>query len=210
MPQSSKCWPSPSYSMSPQVSPGCWVRLLAGGVLLQNVQVAELATIRAHDPAHGGLGRAAGVADPDRYEEVAAVADVLVVGGGIAGLSAAVSAARSGADTILLAGGAFLGGALSWRGDSDIDALVVAARRAGVRILTRALAFGVYDHGLVCARESLPQGSARGAGSRCCFAGRQLERRRPRRVARASMENSRTAHRRCRRGVRTAHAVSGQ
>jgi sarcosine oxidase subunit alpha len=33
-----------------------------------------------------------------------------------------------------------------------------------VRILTRALAFGVYDHGLVCAREAMPQASARAAG----------------------------------------------
>jgi sarcosine oxidase subunit alpha len=111
-----------------------------------------------------GLGRAAGVADPDRYEEVAAAADVVVVGGGVAGLSAAGSAARSGAHTILIAGGAFLGGSLSWRSDADIDALVAAARRAGVRILTRTLAFGVYDHGLLCARESVLQGSARGAG----------------------------------------------
>jgi sarcosine oxidase subunit alpha len=141
-----------------------------------------------------GLGRASGEPDPDRYDEVAASVDVLVVGGGIAGLSAAVSAAERGAHTMLLASGATLGGALGWRGDggvaraaADVDKaahtgaavvgadvggagvagvaraasspavsdLIAAAARAGVRILTRTMAFGVYDHGLVCARETL-------------------------------------------------------
>ncbi len=35
--------------------------------------------------------------DPDRYEEVSAQAEVLVIGGGLAGLSAAVAAAEAGA-----------------------------------------------------------------------------------------------------------------
>jgi sarcosine oxidase, subunit alpha len=39
-----------------------------------------------------GLGRIANAPDPDRYEEVAITAEVLVIGAGIAGLSAAVAA----------------------------------------------------------------------------------------------------------------------
>jgi sarcosine oxidase subunit alpha len=104
-----------------------------------------------------GLGRASGELDPDRYEEVAATADVLVVGGGIAGLTAAVSAATAGARTVLLTSGASLGGSLGWRGDTRVEELVARVERAGVQILTRTMAFGVYDHGLVCARETLPQ-----------------------------------------------------
>ena len=40
-----------------------------------------------------GLGRAAGVADPDNYEKACAHCDVLVVGAGPAGLAAALAAA---------------------------------------------------------------------------------------------------------------------
>jgi len=107
-----------------------------------------------------GLGRASREPDPDRYEEIAATADVLVVGGGIAGLSAAVSAAESGADTLLLAAGPALGGALGWRGDPQVAELIAAAGRRGVRLMTRTMAFGVYDHNLVCARETLPPAAA--------------------------------------------------
>jgi sarcosine oxidase subunit alpha len=103
-----------------------------------------------------GLGRVSGQPDPDRYEEAAAQADVLVVGGGLAGLSAAVSAAEAGADTLLLTSGPCFGGALGWRGDTQIAELIVRAGRSGVRQMTRTLAFGIYDHNLVCARETLP------------------------------------------------------
>ena len=103
-----------------------------------------------------GLGRASGESDPDRYEEAAAHADVVVVGGGLAGLSAAVASAEAGADTLLLASSPTLGGALAWRADPQVAALVARAERCSVRRMTRTLAFGVYDHNLVCAREALP------------------------------------------------------
>jgi sarcosine oxidase subunit alpha len=108
-----------------------------------------------------GLGRASGEPDPDRYEEAAAQAEVLIVGGGLAGLSAAVAAAEAGADTLLLASSATLGGALGWQADPEIDDLILRARRSGVRQMTRTLAFGVYDHNLVCARETLHPPAAR-------------------------------------------------
>ena len=111
-----------------------------------------------------GLGRASGERDPDRYEEIAAQAEVLVVGGGIAGLSAAVAAAEAGADTMLLAGSPALGGALTGLSDPELDALIERARRSGVRLMTRTLAFGIYDHNLVCARETLHPAAAPAAG----------------------------------------------
>jgi len=113
-----------------------------------------------------GLGRASGQPDPDRYEEIAAAADVLVVGGGLAALSAAVSAAAAGASTLLLAAGVELGGSLAARADAETAALTAEARRLGVRILTRTLAFGIYDHNLVCACETLvPPGTAAPGGA---------------------------------------------
>jgi sarcosine oxidase, subunit alpha len=104
-----------------------------------------------------GLGKASRLPDPDRYEEAAATLDVLVIGGGIAGLAAAGAAAAAGSDTLLLASGSELGGTLGWRGDAQVGELIASARSAGVRILTRTQAFGMYDHQLVCARETLAQ-----------------------------------------------------
>ncbi|MGH6748045.1 MAG: FAD-dependent oxidoreductase, partial [Methyloceanibacter sp.] len=67
-----------------------------------------------------GLGRAATVADPDHYEQANAFCDVLVVGGGAAGLSAALAAARSGARVILCDEDFRLGGrVLAERGEID-------------------------------------------------------------------------------------------
>src|SRR5215467_14271045 len=48
-----------------------------------------------------GLGRAAAAADPDHYEKTFAFCDVLVIGGGPAGLAAALTAGRAGARVIL-------------------------------------------------------------------------------------------------------------
>ncbi len=111
-----------------------------------------------------GLGRASGERDPDRYEEAAAQADVLIIGGGIAGLSAAVAAAEAGADTMLLAASPALGGALANLPDPELDALIARAERSGVRQMTRTMAFGIYDHNLVCARETLRPPAAPVAG----------------------------------------------
>ena len=57
-----------------------------------------------------GLGRASDEADPDTYEKANAFCDVLVIGGGPAGLAAALSAAKSGARVILADENFALGG----------------------------------------------------------------------------------------------------
>jgi len=75
--------------------------------------------------------------------------DVLVIGGGIAGLSAALRAAELGADVVLCDEDVEPGGALLYEGDhSRARALADRARAAGVEILSRAPALGFFD-GLV-------------------------------------------------------------
>ncbi|MEL7173201.1 MAG: 2Fe-2S iron-sulfur cluster-binding protein, partial [Pseudomonadota bacterium] len=57
-----------------------------------------------------GLGKAPEAEDPDSYEHFHAFCDVLVVGGGLAGIAAARAAAASGADVLLVEQTAHWGG----------------------------------------------------------------------------------------------------
>jgi sarcosine oxidase subunit alpha len=103
-----------------------------------------------------GLGRASGESDPDHYEQAFAFCDVLIVGGGPAGLAAAQAAGRSGARVILceqdfafggrlLADGREIGGVPGhvWA-QNVVDEL---RGLSNVRLLPRTCVFGVYDGG---------------------------------------------------------------
>ncbi|MGL4963770.1 MAG: sarcosine oxidase subunit alpha family protein [Inquilinus sp.] len=106
-----------------------------------------------------GLGTAATETDPDRYERRHAFCDVLVVGGGPAGLSAALAAAESGARVILCDESDRFGGALlgedepvEGRPAADWVAEHLAALQGfgdRVTLVPRGTAFGLYDHGTV-------------------------------------------------------------
>jgi sarcosine oxidase subunit alpha len=76
-------------------------------------------------------------------------ADVLVVGGGHAGLRAAIAAAELGADVVLADDGAEPGGRLLWEGAHELAReLAARARAAGVEVLCSAPALAHFD-GLV-------------------------------------------------------------
>ena len=147
------CWPGVRFDVG--AIAGAFSALLPAGFYYKTFKWPSW---RLFEPAirrMAGLGNAPTEPDPDHYEEVSAEAEVLVVGAGTAGLAAAAAAARAGAQTLLLARSEQLGGALGWRADPEIATLESAARAAGVRILARTVAFGVYDHNLVCALETL-------------------------------------------------------
>jgi sarcosine oxidase subunit alpha len=109
-----------------------------------------------------GLGDAAREHDPDTYEQMHVHVDVLVVGGGVAGIAAAEAAAASGKRVILADENPVLGGVADLS-DGTIDGLAqtdwvdakaaVFAKAGNVHVLTRTTVIGHYHHNYVLAAE---------------------------------------------------------
>ena len=122
-----------------------------------------------------GLGPAPIDRDPDTYEHFHAFADVLVVGGGIAGLAAARSAGAAGARVLLIEQSPHWGGrapvddaeisdkpAASW-----IKSQVQALEKMGnVTLRRNCMGAGVYDHGYALALERLTDDAPGAPGPR--------------------------------------------
>jgi sarcosine oxidase subunit alpha len=111
-----------------------------------------------------GLGQAPAARDADTYENFNLHVDVLVIGGGIAGLAAARAAAEAGRSVLLIEQSPHWGGrapvdgavigdvpAETWIGE-QVAALIGLEN---VRLRTRTMGAGVYDHGYVLAVERL-------------------------------------------------------
>src|SRR6056297_1032434 len=124
-----------------------------------------------------GLGKAPDkdARDADRYEHFYAFTDVLVIGGGVAGLQSALTAARAGAKVLLLEQTAHLGGRAPVDGGTidgmDPDAWVAKAREEldalpNAQIRTRTMGAGVYDHGYVLGYERLTDHAPEASGPR--------------------------------------------
>ncbi len=117
--------------------------------------------------------------DPDDYDHMNAHCDVLVAGGGPAGLAAAVEAGRAGARVILVDERSELGGSLLGGGSRINESpasgwtAAMAAELAAlpeVRVLTRTTAVGYYEHNFLLALERrtdhLPPGQGKGPRQR--------------------------------------------
>ncbi len=94
-----------------------------------------------------GLGRAAGLPDPDHYEKSTAFCDVLVIGGGEAGIAAALQAARTGGRVILCDEDFILGGRAVGESLSLAGQIAELRHYPELKILHRTTVFGVYDGG---------------------------------------------------------------
>ena len=111
-----------------------------------------------------GLGRAPTEPDADRYEQAYAFCDVLVAGGGIAGLQAALTAATDGQRVIVMEQTPHWGGRAPVDGDTlegqPADQWIAATLAAlhalpNVTLRLRTTVAGVYDHGYVLADERI-------------------------------------------------------
>ena len=111
-----------------------------------------------------GLGRPPSVADADSYEHFYAFVDVLVVGGGLAGLLAAKEAGASGAKVLVMEQTAHWGGRSlnsyqmvnNMAVDNFVDQLLSELRSMpNVTLRDRTMGAGIYDHGYVLGYERL-------------------------------------------------------
>ncbi|MFD3191810.1 sarcosine oxidase subunit alpha family protein [Sedimentitalea sp. HM32M-2] len=122
-----------------------------------------------------GLGQAPKDRDADTYEHFYAHTDVLVIGGGVAGLLAARSAAQSGARVLLMEQTAHWGGRAPVDGGQVdgvpvvqfVDAIVAELQAMdNVTLRSRCMGAGVYDHGYVLGYERLTDHLPLGQGPR--------------------------------------------
>ncbi|MBB3946149.1 sarcosine oxidase subunit alpha [Rhizobium skierniewicense] len=110
-----------------------------------------------------GLGNAPKEGDADQYASRYAHCDVLVAGGGVAGLTAALAAAKTGAKVMLADENREVGGALRFDTGTTIDGIngyewaqkVLAELKAmpNVEVLTRTTVFGYYNHNFIALAE---------------------------------------------------------
>ena len=111
-----------------------------------------------------GLGKAPKMRDSDTYEHFYAFYDLVIVGGGIAGLMAAKAAASSGAQILVMEQSAHWGGRCVVEPDQIYgkdpehfieDLVAELTAQPNVTMRTRLMGAGVYDHGYLLGYERL-------------------------------------------------------
>ena len=161
--QSQNRWPSLSFDVGAINSK--FSRFIPGGFYYKTFMWPQSFWKHVYEPfirRAAGLGKAATEPDPDTYEHMHVQVDVLVVGGGLAGLTAAEAAAASGARVMLVDENPVLGGIADLTAGKIGEACVVdhasaVATRLGlksnVHVLTRTTVVGHYAHNYLMAFE---------------------------------------------------------
>ena len=120
-----------------------------------------------------GLGKLPPGDDPDHYTHHNVHCDVLVVGGGPAGLGAALAASEHGLRVVLIEQDSLLGGSLLWNEGSINgeqgsvwleDSVRVLRQRDNVTLLTNTTASAWFDHRMVIASETISDRRVAGEG----------------------------------------------
>ncbi len=158
-------WPSLEFDIG--VLNNYAARMLPGGFYYKTFMYPRAAWKHLFEPIvrqSAGLGQVPKDPDADRYEYVYAFTDILIVGGGIAGLQAALTAASSGARVMLIEQ------TPHWGGRAPVDGVSIDGKPAAewikiavealenmgnVTLRLRCMGAGVYDHGYVLADEKV-------------------------------------------------------
>ena len=111
-----------------------------------------------------GLGKAPTEADPDTYEHVHLHTDIVIYGGGVAGLQAALTAASGGAKVLVTEQNGYWGGrSIVDGGEIDgkpadqwvAETITALEEMENVTLRLNCMGSGVYDHGYTLAYERL-------------------------------------------------------
>ncbi|WP_378948670.1 sarcosine oxidase subunit alpha [Mesorhizobium sp. ANAO-SY3R2] len=153
-------WPSLSFdvgAVNDLASP-----FFSAGFYYKTFMWPKAAWHKIYEPnirAAAGLGVAPDQPDPDHYSSRFAHCEVLVLGGGAAGIAAALAAAETGVRVILCDEQAEFGGALRFEKGAVIDgqdgwawaqtAVATLAAMDNVTVLPRTTAFGYYAQNFV-------------------------------------------------------------
>ena len=148
-------WPSLDFDL--MAVNGLFAPFFGAAFYYKTFMWPKAAWEKLYEPAirkAAGLGRAADSPDPDHYEKAQAYCDVLVIGSGPAGLTAALAAGRAGARVILAEEDFCFGGRLlsektlidgAVPTDFVAKSLAELASLKNVRLMARTSVFGIYD-----------------------------------------------------------------
>jgi sarcosine oxidase, subunit alpha len=169
-------WPSVNNDIS--AINGIFAKIFTAGFYNKTFMWPKSFWMKLYEPVirrAAGWGKAPTEKDPDIYDHMHCHADVLIVGAGPAGISAALEAGRAGARIVIVdeqseVGGSLLGLKRTIDGEDAAvwiqtiyDELLSIPE---VTVLTRSTAFGYYDQNYVCVLEQktdhLPQAERQG------------------------------------------------
>ena len=157
--QSQNKWPSLAFDMG-AINDRAYM-LFSAGFYYKTFMWPKSFWDKVYEPVirgAAGLGKSPIEPDPDHYASRNLHTDVLVVGGGAAGIAAALVAAQSGVDVTLVDENPEMGGSLLSDPDVKIDAQpawewlenqMARLHAAGVRVMTRTTAIGYYHQNMV-------------------------------------------------------------
>ena len=171
-------WPSLEYDIG--AVNGVMARFLPAGFYYKTFIHPKPFWKHIYEPfirQSAGLGKApdAETRDVDTYEHFHVHTDVLIIGGGVAGLQAALAAAATGAKVLVLEQTAH------WGGRAPVDGGTIAGQppeawiklmvdmlgiMPNVTLRNRCMGAGVYDHGYVLGYERLTDHAPGEAGPR--------------------------------------------